>query len=505
MAQQKEVYTSYLNIPYSVFATELEGTSKADFNKESEQIMEYYEAYRRGVEFTAEGSNSDYVPSDLRFKKISDLIDKESRFLFSIPPSFIVNPDRSGLTEELREQNTQLNQFLNEVLSKLQFNSDLVKAAKDCFIGKRIACMLNFNETEGISATFLKSTEFLYEYKGKELSRIVGIFIISESSNKADQIIKKKVYEMGEDGYCYVEEALYSGTGELKEEGRVERTRTLFQRIPAVVILNEGLTNDSRGESDVAELLDYESTYSKLANSDIDSERKSMNPIRYTVDATQESTSNLSTAPGSFWDIQSDQNGSDPKNASVGMLEAHMSYKDALKTTLDRIENTMYSQLEIPNISSEKLQGVITSGKTLKALYWSLIVRCNEKMLTWGPALTVIAEIILEGAKLYPESARRMSSVELPDIKYEIKVENNYPLPEDEAEEKTMDLAEVSAQVMSKKSYMKKWRGLTDEEAMEELKQIALERQILEDAFMPTPVEGNDQSDNEEDDEIEEV
>ena len=45
-----------------------------------------------------------------------------------------------------------------------------------------------------------------------------------------------------------------------------------------------------------------------------------------------------------------------------------------------------------------------------------------------------------------------------------------------------MDLAEVTANVMSKKSYMKKWRDLTDKEVDEELEQIALERQIIEDA-----------------------
>ena len=214
-----------------------------------------------------------------------------------------------------------------------------------------------------------------------------------------------------------------------------------------------------------------------------------MNPIRYAIDASDNSTKNLSSSPGSFWDIQSNQQGSDPKNASVGMLEAGMNYANALKITLDRIENTMFSQLEIPNINSEKLQGVITSGKTLKALYWSLIVRCNEKMLVWGPALQYVADIIIEGAKLYPESARVMTDIEVPDIVYKVQVDNNYPLPEDEVEEKTMDLAEVAAQTMSRKAYMKKWRNLTDEEIQAELKQMSLERQMLEDSFMPSTFE----------------
>lgn len=38
---------------------------------------------------------------------------------------------------------------------------------------------------------------------------------------------------------------------------------------------------------------------------------------------------------------------------------------------------------------------------------------------------------------------------------------------------------------------MKKWRNLTDDEADEELRQIALERQILEDAFTEPPMETN--------------
>lgn len=75
---------------------------------------------------------------------------------------------------------------------------------------------------------------------------------------------------------------------------------------------------------------------------------------------------------------------------------------------------------------------------------------------------------------------------EIPDIPYEVRVENNYPLPEDEQEEKAVDLSEVAAQTMSRKSYMKKWRNLTDEEIQAELKQIALERQMLEDTYMPT-------------------
>ena len=227
-----------------------------------------------------------------------------------------------------------------------------------------------------------------------------------------------------------------------------------------------------------------------MSNADIDAQRKSMNPTRYTIDASQESTANLSIAPGAYWDLQSDEDKSIERQAQAGILETSMSYSAALKTTLDRIENEMYSSVDVPNINSEKLTGMITSGKTLKALYWGLVVRCDEKMLAWRPALEYIANALIEGAKLYPESAEKYTLKPIPDIRYEILVENNYPLPEDVEEEKNMDLAEVQAQTMSRKSYMKKWRNLNDKEADEELKQIKMEMDLFENSELPEIDEG---------------
>ena len=53
-----------------------------------------------------------------------------------------------------------------------------------------------------------------------------------------------------------------------------------------------------------------------------------------------------------------------------------------------------------------------------------------------------------------------------------------------------MDLQEVHNKVRSKKSYMKKYMGLSDEEVDEELQQMAKERQIEEGSYSfvpPTP------------------
>ena len=67
-----------------------------------------------------------------------------------------------------------------------------------------------------------------------------------------------------------------------------------------------------------------------------------------------------------------------------------------------------------------------------------------------------------------------------------MKIENSYPILEDESEEKSTDMAEINTKVRSRKSYLKKWYGLSDEDVEDELSQIAREQQLLEqDNFMP--------------------
>ena len=126
-------------------------------------------------------------------------------------------------------------------------------------------------------------------------------------------------------------------------------------------------------------------------------------------------------------------------------------------------------------------------------------------MQAWGPALKFMVKCIIEGARLYPKAAQRyLDEQTLPIEPYTIRVENQYSLPEDEAEEKTIDLAEVNAQAMSRKRYMKKWHNLTDDEVEEELRQLALERQMLEDSFSDPPTEYNQDVENEPSEDLQE-
>lgn len=482
--ESPDILTVYNNVPYNLIREEAKEGAQ-DIIDEIAQICKYYKIYKKGKNFNVEGTNGDYVPARLKYKMSASLINKEARFLFAEQPDIKIEPkgDTGVVNSEIKVALTSMNDLLETVLTKNKFEDILIKAARDCFVGKRVAGLVNFNEEDGVTISFVPSMQFLYETKlGNQnvLTKFVCFIIAKNAKQNINKRVFKKKFVLEDDGFVYIEEALYNGSGELVEVV-TEYQPTKLTFIPAFVIINDGLTGEALGESEVELLMDYEMWYSKLSNADSDAERKSMNPTKYVVDMDNNSTKNLSTAAGALWDLGSDQNLETP-NTMVGLLEPKMSYSEALKISLERIKTSGYEQVDIPNITNETMSGTITSGKALKAIYWPLIVRCKEKMKVWGPALQQMADIIIQGSIIYPNCIKRYTDDIITPVAYEVSVEQNTPLPEDEIEQKTTNLAEVEAAVMSKKTYMKRWYGLTDDEVNDELKQIALERQILDDS-----------------------
>lgn len=488
--EQSNAYLSVYNrIPYSLISRE-SGEDAQEVLEEIREICKYYKIYKVGKSFNVEGTNGDYVPARLRYKMAATLVNKEARFLFAEQPDITINAkgDVDTMTEEAKKSLNVMTTFIKTVLDKNKFQDILLKGARDCFIGKRVALLINFNEQDGITLTFLPSTQFLYEVRPNNhnvVTKFVSFTVMKDSKNNASKRIFLKKYEMETDEFgndkVFLEEEIFDGSCRpIKKVS--ERCEVKLGFIPAIIFINDGLSGELRGESEIEGLMDFEEWYSKLSNADSDAERKSMNPTKYLVDMANNSTKDLSTAAGALWDLGSDQNLDNP-NVLVGLLEPKMSYSEALKTSLDRIKTTGYEQVDMPNITNESLSGVITSGKALKAIYWPLIVRCKEKMKVWAPGIESMVDMIIKGAVVYPNTISRYTNeTSIVPIDYEVTVEQNTPLPEDEIEEKTADLAEVETKTMSRKAYMKKWRGLTNSQVQEELQQIALERQMIEDS-----------------------
>ena len=452
------VIAAYTRIPYALISAEVDGSS-SDITDEFAKIMQYYKVFRKGAEFTTEGSNGDYVPANLRYKMAANLIKKEARFLFAEAPDIKIDAkgDIGKVTNETKDMITSMQDLVDTVLKENMFEDILLKGAKDALIGKRVAIVVNFNESTGITLNFLQSTDFIYETEignPNKLTKFVSFTVVRDRTRLTDKRIFKKKFELvtEQDGseVCYMQEDLYDGCGTLIEN-ITEYQPTLLDRIPVAIVLNDGLTNDEYGESEIEWLQGYEEWYSKLCNADIDAGRKSMNPIKYAVDMSAQSTKDLSTSPGSFWDLTSDQN-LENKSTSVGQLESTLGYSSALGETLKRIKDVAYDEVDMPDI--EGIQATLASGKALKAIYWPLIVRCKEKMKTWAPKLEYIVKMIIDGALVYPNCITKYTDYQLSPVAYEVHIEQNYPLPEDEnIEEDNLDEMSQSSEVSEEEDF----------------------------------------------------
>ena len=472
----------------SLIQQELHGIFGAETLRDMKEILALYNIYEEGADFNVDNNSGDYVPAEHRFKIIRSIIDKEARFLFSQPPVITLE----DLSAQQRDTNGSLinrlepNQILVEsVLQANHFNSKLVRAAKDCLVGRRIAIAVDFSDT-GIDISFMPSLEFIYETDPKDvdvITKFIRFYSTTVNDDQEQQRIYKKKWELNDNGFCVITEGLYNGRGVLVEEIMPE-TVTQFTSIPCWVIINGGLIGDPFGRSDVEELIEDESWYSKLSSKDFDSLRKGTDQIVWPIDVNPKATKGLSRPAGSYWDLSSDPI-EENRTGQVGVLDNSMAYSPALDTTLNRIRANMYSQLDVPDTTSEALTGIISSGKTMKAIYWGLMVRCDEKLLDWMPALQSLVTCIIEGSKLYPESRKVYSDQDLVDG-YIVKIDNSYPILEDESEEKSIDMAEIQNKVRSRKAYLKKWYGLSDEDVDDELQQISKEQQLLEkDSYFP--------------------
>lgn len=457
----------------NIIMAELGGLYGSEVLKEMNEIIKLYDTYDGpGQDWIIQ--EEDYIPTRKKTNYIKKLIKEEARFLFGKTPTFTVKVNKDSLQEQAEE----INKYISKLLKNNLFEDKLIKGARDCFVGKRIAIKLHADTvTKTIRVMFVPSLEFIYEPfedRVDELKKIIFFHQMNQEQDKSKQIIWKQKYEMI-NGKCVLNEGFYNGNGELLETLAVNVDLKL-SGIPAYVILNDGLSGDLKGESDVEELIDNAIAYNKLASEDIDALRKGMNRIIYGVDVDPKASEKFKLKPGAYWDVSTDIT-ADGKQAQINTIATDFGYDTRMENALNRIKSDMHEVLNIPMINNADMVGMMTSGKTMKALYWQLITRCEEKMKSWKPALEWMVRAILEMTEVY-------NIEKLPQLKeFEVEVENQYPLQEDEDNEKALDMQQVNTQVMSRKTYIKKWQTTTDEVAEEELKQIQLEKQMLEDSY----------------------
>lgn len=426
-----------------IVSTEMEGLYGSKVLEDLGQIIALYDFYDgRGQDWET-SRELDYTPSKVKTNLCKKLIKREARFMFGRTPELKLRDREGNILPEYT-------QALDRVLEDNSFSERLIKGMRDCLIGKRVALKLTGGIGEPIGVQFRPSMEFVFEPFDDDVDRlrkIIFFYSMNDAKSPQETRIWKQKYEMS-GNRCFLTEGVYNGKGECIEDGECINTGLDF--IPCRVIINDGLTGDLTGESDVEELMGDQNAYNRLKSDDLDALRFNMFPQRVAVDADGSSLENMVIAPGSLVDLVTDPaRGDDGQQASLSMLESKFGYDARFEHTMNRLKQDMHELLGVPNLSLEQLQGLAQSGKSMKALYWELIERSEERWTVWEPALKWMCRSILKMLSVYGE--------EHYDDDFVVAVEHLYPIFEDEEQERELDLREVDAGVRTPESYREKW------------------------------------------------
>ena len=445
---------------------ELTGIFGVALLQEMNEIIGYYNQYDGKPELA--GNERKPV---VRTNWIKKLINDESRHMCARPPEIRIMP---------RETSDQANadrltEWLEDILDKNGWSEQLLRGVRDAFIGKRVALKLSWEKNEGMRLRFAPSLEFIHdpnERDPRKVDKIIFFYCTTPETvtDKSRQRYWKQRYRM-ENGRCILDEGIFDGYGSPVEITH-ENHDTGLDFVPAFVIVNGGLSGDLLGESDVAELIGSQDAYDRTKADDIDALKYQMFGQKVFIDASPESIESVRIEPNAMVDIQSEPGS--PHQAKAQVLETTFAYGDHMMQTLDRLKDDMHELLSVPRITPEALTGLGTSGKAMRALYWSLNCRCEERWASgWDAALTWMVDAMLKIA--------RRSGEKLPEIDYVLNIEHLYPIIDDEEDERSQDLNEVNMQARSRRSYIEKWQ--TDADPDGELAQILKEKKLLEDAF----------------------
>lgn len=451
------------------FRTELTGLYGDKVLQDLGELIKIYEFYDGPGQDWPTAQGLDYTPSKIITNLCKKLIKREARFMFGRTPELKVTANGNEKAID------KLQNVLDTILRNSYFPERLLKGARDCFIGKRVAIKLTGGIDTPITVQFRPAMEFVFTTEDDDIDKLSKIIFFYSTNNEAEpskQRIWKQKYEMA-GGRCFLTEGVYNGYGSLIEGGETRNTGLSF--IPCKVIINDGLTGDLTGESDVTEICGAQIAYNRLKSDDLDALKFNMFPQRVAVDADGSCLENMRIAPGALVDLVTEPSrGDDGAQAKLDILESSFSYSERLEAAMNRIKNDAYELLGVPNVSLEQLKGLMQSGKSMKALYWEFIERCEEKWAVWEPALKWMCKSILEMSAIYGDTPKLPADCD-------IHIEHLYPILEDEESERITDMQEVTTQVRSRKSYIEKW-GISPD-ADTELQQIKLEQTLLQDSF----------------------
>jgi len=533
----------------------------AKFKQELQEVEKYYQYFdgfdvnnldsNYGQTWKIDVDGLDYVPTREIRNYIKQLVRKQSRFMMGTSPELTFNAIQSG--QEEAAENKRI--LFESILEQNKFWSKAANALVDATVGKRVLMAVIANEGEPIDVRFYPMPQFTYIVDPRNTSRLLSVDIVYQDERtkgmKTDaQLWHHYRYEMksgpsdsgieealeNKEEQCWLTYALTDGESNqiyVAKDGSTtikkvdaklvtiednmgnpievplavtESAPTGLSQIPCRVILNEPLTNDIYGSSDVKDLITIADNHNRTISDLRDALKFKMFEQPVIIDASSASLKGMKIAPNAVVDLKSDPSsnvgGTGGKQAQVTNISGSFNFLPATQYYLDEAKRAMYELMDQP--LPEKVQSA-PSGIAMQFLFYDLMSRCDSKWVEWDSAVQWLVNMLEEVlAKV------NVTTEELPEnilnsytTVTTLSIEHKYPLPSDEAAARQVAISEVQNNVRSHQSYIeefskkekadKEWQRILEEQAdLDEVSGGALPNLVNELTQEPTLEEEQD-------------
>lgn len=152
----------------------------------------------------------DYTPTMEIRNVVKKLIDKQARFMFSVPPSLSCKPknvrvpvmtgnatadavSKEAMKKAISDAEDK-RQLIDDIFSKGDFWKQTLTAFKDCTIGKRVLLTIQANPGEAIRFRYFTMPEFQYELDPKDITKLKRVCIVYQDERTRGMLAVKQVW-----------------------------------------------------------------------------------------------------------------------------------------------------------------------------------------------------------------------------------------------------------------------------------------------------------------------
>lgn len=421
--------------------------------------------------------NLDYVPSEIIDNKIKPLINKQARFMFGKEPDILFKP----LDKNAKETCEELRQFIDAILNASKFWSNTMKAFRLASVTKRVMLRLEANPEEPVRLYWHDINDFNYEVDLNDITKLNKVILVKPvtiDKEVSKQLWNRYTYYINQitdkESSCYLRVETFKGDN-LENPIEIREQDTGLSKIPCWIITNEQSITSPYGQSDIKDLKPLQDSYNRRLSDFNDSLRFLMFGQTAIIDATKDTVDACNIAPNALMALRSIEDTEGNKQAKVQRVESNFTNAEPVKMYLKMLEDSMYEKLGIPR--PESLQQV-PSAKSIKYMYTELVARCEEKWHDWEPIIRSMIRLVVEACskfKCYEEWKEEWNN-----LLFTIVLNKNYPIPEDEEDQKRLAMEEVNSNVRSHRSYIKDYSN--DEDYEEHFKETLEDIKLLNEA-----------------------